>query len=66
MKRQRIIKAAAGFFILSGILLSIYVHPNWLWLSAFVGLNLFQYAFTNWCMMDKLLIKFGIQDSTDL
>ncbi|PLX86974.1 MAG: DUF2892 domain-containing protein, partial [Desulfuromonas sp.] len=36
--------------------------PYWLYFTAFVGLNLFQSAFTNWCPMFFLLKKLGIKE----
>lgn len=39
----------AGTFALTGLLLSYYVHFNWLYLTTFVGLNLLQSGFTRWC-----------------
>ncbi len=61
--KQRLIKGIAGVFILSSVLLSIYVHQNWLWLAGFVGANLLQYAFTNWCMLEKILTRLGVKDN---
>jgi len=60
--RNRIIHAVAGIFILTSILLSIYVNQNWLWFTAFVGANLFQSSITKWCLMNDLLIKLGVKD----
>jgi hypothetical protein len=37
------------------------VNPNWYYFTAFVGLNLFQSAFTNWCPMITILQKFGVK-----
>ncbi|MEO9484366.1 MAG: YgaP-like transmembrane domain [Ekhidna sp.] len=39
---NRIVHAIAGIFILTSLLLSIYVNQNWLWFTAFVGANLLQ------------------------
>jgi hypothetical protein len=39
----------AGIIVLASVALAHWVSPNWLWLTAFVGLNLLQSAFTNWC-----------------
>jgi hypothetical protein len=39
----------------------MYVHPGFYWFTAFVGLNLFQSAFTNWCPMMAILRKAGVQ-----
>jgi K+ transporter len=60
--KTRIIHAVAGTFILTSILLSIYVNQNWLWFTAFVGANLLQSAFTKWCLMADILTKFGVKD----
>lgn len=50
-RMERILRGVAGFFILLSLLLAIKVDARWLWFTAFVGLNLFQSAFTNWCLM---------------
>jgi hypothetical protein len=39
--------------------------PTWLWLTAFVGLNLLQSSFTNWCPMMLLLRKLGLRSAPD-
>ena len=57
---ERVLRGIAGFLILLSLLLAHYVHPGWLWFAAFVGLNLFQSAFTNWCPMMWILKKRGI------
>jgi hypothetical protein len=53
----------AGFFVMLSLALAHYHHPNWLWFTAFVGLNLFQSAFTNWCPMITFLKKLGVRDA---
>ncbi|MCK5677831.1 MAG: DUF2892 domain-containing protein [Flavobacteriaceae bacterium] len=58
---DRYIKGIAGAFILISLVLAHYVNPNWLWFSAFVGANLLQSAFTNWCMLGLILKKLGIK-----
>jgi len=58
---DRILRGIAGFFILASLLLAHYVNINWLWFTAFVGLNLFQSAFTNWCPMMAILRKAGVK-----
>jgi hypothetical protein len=40
----------------------MFVHPYWLWFTAFVGANLLQSAFTNWCPMMTILRKAGLSD----
>jgi hypothetical protein len=46
------------------VLLGIYVNANFLWFTLFVGVNLFQSAFTNWCPMMAILRKGGLPDAT--
>lgn len=60
--KNRIVRAVAGTFVLLSLLLAIYVNINWLWFTAFVGLNLLQSSFTKWCLMEDILTKFGIKD----
>lgn len=55
---ERTIRAIAGTFILLSLALGYYVHPNWYWFTAFVGLNLLQSSFTRWCLMEDILKKF--------
>lgn len=57
MKREQIIRAIAGGFILISLILAIKVNQNWLWFTAFVGANLLQSSFTKWCLMDDILKK---------
>ena len=58
---ERALRGIAGFFIVASLLLAHYVNHNWLWFTAFVGLNLFQSAFTNWCPMMAILKKSGVK-----
>ena len=58
---NRFIKAIAGSFILISLLLAYYVNENWIWFTAFVGANLLQSAFTNWCLMEVILKKLGVK-----
>lgn len=61
--KNRIVRAIAGIFILTSLLLAIYVNINWLWFTAFVGANLLQSSITKWCLMDTILEKvFKIRD----
>lgn len=57
---DRMLRGIAGSFILVSLILAHYVSPTWLWFTAFVGLNLLQSAFTNWCPMMWILKKAGI------
>jgi hypothetical protein len=59
---NRVIRAIAGSFILISLILAIYVNINWLWFTAFVGVNLLQSSITKWCLMEDILKKLGIKD----
>jgi len=63
MTMHQILRAVAGFFILLSLALAHYVSPNWLWFTAFVGLNPFQSAFTNWCPLISILKKAGVPET---
>ena len=61
MTIERMLRLIAGFFILLSVMLAYYVSPWWLAFTAFVGLNLLQSGFTNWCPMMWFLEKMGMQ-----
>ncbi len=61
MTIERTVLAFAGAMILISLGLAHFVSPLWLWLTAFVGLNLFQSAFTGFCPLAMLLRKFGLK-----
>ena len=63
MTIERYLRGIAGFFILLSVLLAHYHSPYWLLFTAFVGLNLLQSAFTNWCPMMSILRALGVKDS---
>jgi hypothetical protein len=62
MTIERTLRLVAGFFVLLSLALARWVHPNWLLFTAFVGLNLFQSAFTNWCPLITILRKLGMHE----
>ncbi len=55
---ERILRAIAGGVILLAVLLYFIHSANWIWFIAFVGANLLQSAFTDWCPMMTILRKF--------
>jgi len=61
MTVERYLRGIAGFFVLLSILLAHYHSPYWLFFTAFVGLNLLQSAFSNWCPMMTILRKLGVE-----
>ena len=60
----RIINAFAGFMVLASLALGHFHHENWLWLTAFAGANLFQSAFTGFCLPAIILRKLGAKPGT--
>ncbi|EAT11440.1 DUF2892 domain-containing protein [Bermanella marisrubri] len=61
MSIDRVVFSFAGLFILLSLGLSQIHHVNWLWFTAFVGLNMFQAAFTGFCPLAKILKTMGIK-----
>lgn len=61
MNIDRLVFAIAGCFVVASVLLSVYHNPNWLWFTGFVGLNLFQAAFTGFCPLAKVLNAAGVE-----
>lgn len=55
MHIERYLRLMAGLFVMATLALGYWVHPAWFLFTAFVGLNLFQSAFTNWCPMMTFL-----------
>jgi hypothetical protein len=62
MTVERGVRLMAGVMILVSLVLAYYFSPYWLWLTAFVGLNLLQSAFTNWCPAMSILRALGMND----
>jgi hypothetical protein len=60
MSVDRAVLAFAGLVVLLGIGLSLLVHPWWLALSAFAGLNMLQSAFTGFCPAAMVFRKLGL------
>jgi Protein of unknown function (DUF2892) len=61
MNVERYIRLVAGAFVLLSLTLGYWVSPYWFLFTAFVGLNLLQSAFTNWCPMMTILRKAGVK-----
>lgn len=67
---ERIIRIMAGSFIVLSLLLGapaspLYHSSYWLWFTAFVGLNLFQSGFTQFCPAEMILWKLGVKKAGD-
>ncbi len=61
MTLERYLRLIAGFIVMGTTALGYFVDPRWFFFTAFVGLNLFQSAFTNWCPMITFLKKLGVK-----
>ncbi len=61
MTVERALRLIGGAFVSASVLLGMFVHPAFLWFTLFVGLNLFQSGFTNWCPMMAILRKAGLR-----
>lgn len=62
---ERFLFLIAGFFVMLSVALGTFVNPWWYAFTAFVGLNLFQSAFTRWCPMMAFLRLAGVKDASD-
>ena len=60
MTVERALRLIAGSFILLSLALGHYLSPYWYLFTAFVGLNLFQSGFANWCPMMTFLRQLGV------
>lgn len=61
MSLDRAILAFAGFMVLLSLALTYWVHPGFVWLTVFVGVNLIQSAFTGFCPAAMIFKKFGVR-----
>jgi len=61
MNIERSLRMIAGGFVAASVLLGMYVNPAFLWFTLFVGVNLLQSAFTQWCPMMAVLRKAGVR-----
>lgn len=66
MSLERSVEAFAGFMVLLSVALTVFVHPAFVWLTVFVGFNLFQQAFTGFCPAGIVMHKFGIKSAKEL
>ena len=60
MNVEQLVRMIGGAFVAASVLAGMFVHPAFYWFTLFVGLNLFQSAFTNWCPMMSILRKAGV------
>ena len=62
MTIERALRIIAGLMLLISVLLTHFVNPWWILFTAFIGLNLLQSGFSNWCPMISLLRVLGLRD----
>ncbi|ASX11262.1 TPA: DUF2892 domain-containing protein [Aeromonas dhakensis] len=55
------VRVVAGCMLLLSLLLTAWVHPGFVWLSVFVGVNLIQSAFTGFCPAAMILKRLGLK-----
>jgi hypothetical protein len=66
MSVERSLTAFAGFMVLLSVALTYFVHPYFVWLTVFVGANLFQQSFTGFCPASMLMHKLGMKTEKEL
>ena len=63
MTINRLLHIIVGALILISLALAHYTSPKWLYFTVFVGVNLFQSGFTNWCLLATILKKLGAPET---
>jgi Inner membrane protein YgaP-like, transmembrane domain len=67
MSLEHAVEAFAGFMVLLSVALTYFVHPGFVWLTVFVGANLFQQSFTGFCPAAMIMRKaFGLKPACEL
>jgi hypothetical protein len=66
MSLEHGVEAFAGGMVLLSVALTYFVHPAFVWLTVFVGANLFQQAFTGFCPAAFVLRKLGLKPEREL
>lgn len=61
MNLDRAVLRFAGVVVLASVLLSIFVHPYWIALAVFAGLNMIQASFTGFCPAAMVFRKLGVK-----
>lgn len=66
MSVERAVYAFAGSMVMLSVALTHWLHPNFVWLTVFVGANLFQYAFTGFCPAARVFKAMGLKPARDI
>ncbi|MCM2396390.1 DUF2892 domain-containing protein [Rhizobium sp. S95] len=64
MSLDRMVLAFAGAMVLLSVVLTVFVHPLFVWFTVFVGANLLQSAFTGFCPAAMIFKKLGVRSGT--
>lgn len=62
MSLAKTVLAFAGVMVIVSVLLTVYVHPLFVWFTVFIGLNMIQSAFTGWCPAAMIFKKLGVKE----
>lgn len=66
MSLERTVTAFAGIMILLSVVLTVWVHPGFIWFTVFIGANLFQQSFTGFCPAAIVFRKMGVKSEKEL
>jgi hypothetical protein len=66
MSVEKGVSAFAGFMVLLSLVLTYFVHPAFVWLTVFVGANLFQQSFTGFCPAASVMRMLGMKSEREL
>ncbi|HLP68804.1 MAG TPA: DUF2892 domain-containing protein [Rhizobium sp.] len=64
MSLDRAVLAFAGVMVLLSVILTVYVHPLFIWFTVFIGVNMLQSAFTGFCPAAMIFKKLGFRPGT--
>lgn len=61
MRLKNLMRLLIGLFVLFSAIMSWFHSKYWLLFTAFIGLNLIQFSFSNWCLLESILKKLGFK-----
>ncbi|HCE5204312.1 TPA: DUF2892 domain-containing protein [Vibrio parahaemolyticus] len=61
MTLENAVRVFAGTMVLVSVILTVFVHSNFIWFTVFIGVNLIQSAYTGICSAAYFLKKFGFR-----
>lgn len=61
MSLDRAVMMFAGFMVLLSVVLTVFVHPLWVWFTVFIGFNLIQSSITGFCPAATIFKKLGVK-----